>query len=81
MSQISAFSSPLSAPLMVRKGRGSQKEETKWSNLSLIVLVPNLGEQTTPWMATTNIWSKMKQRKQKEFIPTSSDTVRRPLVK
>ena len=27
--QSSAFSSPLSTPLMVRKGRGSQKEETR----------------------------------------------------
>ena len=60
---ISAFSSPLSTPLMVRKGRGSQKEETKWSNLSLIVLVPNLGEKTTPWIATNNMWSKAATHK------------------
>ena len=64
--QSSDFSSPLSTPFKVRKGRGSQKDETRCSHLSkcnhsLIELVQDLDELRTLCTATTRKWTKKKQ--------------------
>ena len=84
--QSSDFSSPLSTPFKVRKGRGSQKEETRCSHLSncnhsLIELVQDLDELRTPCMATVRKWTKTNPVNQIAFLPMSSDTAWRPSLK
>ena len=56
--QSSTFWSSLSTSLRVRKGRGSQKEETRCISRSLIMLPPNLAEQRRAWLATNIKWIK-----------------------
>ena len=75
--QSSDFSSPLSTPFKVRKGRGSQKEETRCSHLSksnhyLIELAKD--ELRVLCAATTKTWTKTRTIIQTEFLPTSPDT-------
>ena len=79
--QSSDFSSPLSTPSKVRKGRGSQKEETRCNHLSLIELARNFGELRTPLTATMKKWAKMNPTNKVKFITMSSDTAWRPSLK
>ena len=79
--QSSAFSSPLSTPLMVRKGRGSQKEETRCITRSLIMLLPNLAERKMAWLATNIRWMKRKSKKYKAFFLMSAVKASKPLLK
>merc|ERR1719400_2312669 len=84
--QSSDFSTPLSTPFKVRKGRGSQKEETRCSHLSncnhsLIELVQDLDELRVLCAATMKMWTKKKPTNQTEFLPTSSDTAFKPFLK
>ena len=53
----------MSTPLMVRKGRGSQKEEMRCNTRSLILLFPNFAEQKMAWLATNIKWMKRKSKK------------------
>ena len=79
--QSSAFWSSLSTSLRVRKGRGSQKEETRCISRSLIMLLPNLPEQRRAWLATNIKWIKRKAVKIIALVLTSAVTASRPLLK
>ena len=79
--QSSAFWSSLSTSLRVRKGRGSQKEETRCISRSLIMLLPKLAEKSKAWLATNIKWIKRKEVKIKALVLTSVETASRPWLK